>query len=266
LAGIALLGATGKMGRAILPLLAASDDLVLAGALASPRNPAVGQDAGVVAGLRPLGVTLTDDPDRALAGAQIALDFTRAGASLTHARACARRGVQVVVGTTGHDETARRELGDLARSVAMVIAPNLSLGVNLLLRLAEIAAGALPQYDAEIFEAHHRDKVDAPSGTALALGEVVARARGTSLDRSAVYSRRGDTGARAAGAIGFSVLRAGDIVGEHRLVLAGPGERVELAHLAHDRSAFARGALAAARWLAQGRKPGLYGMKDVLGL
>ena len=264
--GIALFGATGKMGRAILPLLAASDQLMLTGALASPGNPAIGQDAGSVAGLPPLGVAVTDDPDRALAGARVALDFTRASASLTHARACARRGVSVVIGTTGHDEAARRELGDLARSVAVVLAPNLSLGVNLLLRLAEVAAGALPEYDAEIFEAHHRDKADAPSGTALALGETVARARGTSLDRSAVYTRRGDTGPRADGAIGFSVVRAGDIVGEHRLVLAGPGERVELAHLAQDRSGFARGALAAARWLAQGRKPGFYTMKDVLGL
>jgi 4-hydroxy-tetrahydrodipicolinate reductase len=264
--GIALFGSTGKMGRAILPLLAASDDLVLTGALASPGNPAVGQDAGGVAGLPPLRVVVTDDPELALTGARVALDFTRAGASLTHARVCARRGVPVVIGTTGHDEPARREVEDLARSVAIVLAPNLSLGVNLLFRLAELAAGALPQYDAEIFEAHHRDKVDAPSGTALALGEAVARARSTSLDRSAVYARRGDSGPRAAGAIGFSVLRAGDIVGEHRLVLAGSGERIELSHLAQDRSGFARGALAAARWLAQGRKPGLYGMRDVLGL
>jgi 4-hydroxy-tetrahydrodipicolinate reductase len=174
--------------------------------------------------------------------------------------------VPIVIGTTGHDGAARGELGELARSVAILLAPNLSLGVNLLFRLAEVAAEALPGYDAEIFEAHHRDKVDAPSGTALELGEAVARARGTALDRAAVYTRYGTIGPRAAGAIGFSVLRAGDIVGEHRLVLAGPGERVELGHVAQDRSGFARGALAAARWLAQGRKPGLYAMKDVLGL
>jgi 4-hydroxy-tetrahydrodipicolinate reductase len=254
------------MGRAILPLLAASDDLVLTGALASPGNPAVGQDAGAIAGLPGLGVAVTDDPERALAGAAVAVDFTRAGASLTHARVCARRGVPLVIGTTGHDETARREIEDLARSVPLVVAPNLSLGVNLLLRLAEIAAGALPAYDAEIYEAHHAGKVDAPSGTALALGEAVARARGSSLDALAVYARRGDTGSRTPGTIGFSVLRAGDIVGEHRLMLAGPGERVELAHLAQDRSGFARGALVAARWLGQGRTAGLYDMKDVLGL
>jgi 4-hydroxy-tetrahydrodipicolinate reductase len=254
------------MGRAVLPLLAASDDLVLTGALTSPGNPAVGRDAGAIAGLSGLGVVVTDDPDRALAGAGVAVDFTRAGASLTHTQACARRGVPLVIGTTGHDEAERREIENLARAVPVVVAPNLSLGVNLLFRLAEIAAGTLPAYDAEIYEAHHAGKVDAPSGTALALGEAVARARGSSLEASAVYSRRGDTGPRTPGTIGFSVLRAGDIVGEHRLMLAGAGERVELAHLAQDRSGFARGALAAARWLLEGRPPALYGMKDVLGL
>jgi len=265
--GIALFGATGKMGRAILPLIAVSDDLVLKGAVASPGNPAIGRDAALIAGLAPLGVVVTDDPDTGLAGADVAIDFTRPAASLTHARACARLGVPLVIGTTGHDAAGRRELEALARSAAVVLAPNMSLGVNLLLRLAELAARALPaSYDAEIFEAHHRDKVDAPSGTALALGTAVASARGTTLDESAVYVRHGDAGARRAGAIGFSVLRAGDIVGEHRLVFAGPGERLELAHLAQDRSGFARGALAAARWLAAGRKPGLYGMHDVLGL
>jgi 4-hydroxy-tetrahydrodipicolinate reductase len=257
LAGIALFGATGKMGRAVVPLIAASDHFVLTGALVSSGSPAVGQDAGSLVGLPNLGIPLTDDPDLALAGAEVAVDFTRAAASLAHARACARRGVPVVIGTTGHDPAARGELETLARSLALVLAPNLSLGMNVLLRLAELAARALPApYDTEIFEAHHRDKVDAPSGTALALGEVVAQARGTSLEHAAVYTRSGHTGPRAAGAI----------VGEHRLVLAGPGERVELAHVAQDRSGFARGALAAARWLLGGRKPGLYGMRDVLGL
>ena len=265
--GIALFGATGKMGRAILPLIVASDDLVLTGALASPRNPAIGQDAGVVAGLAPLGVLVTDDPDRAIAAARVAIDFTRPAASLTHARACARTGCALAIGTTGHDAAARGELEQFARSIAVVSAPNMSLGVNLLLRLAELAARILPpQYDAEIVEAHHRDKVDAPSGTALAIGDVVARGRGTRLTDSAVYARHGACGPRSEGSIGFSVVRAGDIVGEHRLVFAGPGERVELAHLAQDRSGFARGAVAAARWLAAGRKPGLYGMQDVLGL
>jgi 4-hydroxy-tetrahydrodipicolinate reductase len=265
--GIAVFGATGKMGRALLPLIAASGDLTVSGALASPGNPAVGRDAGELAGLAPVAVAVTDDPERALAGAAVAIDFTRPAVSLTVARACARRGCPLVIGTTGHDQDGRRELVALARSLPVVLAPNMSLGVNLLLRLAALAAGALPgQYDAEIFEAHHRDKVDAPSGTALALGEAVARARGSTLADAAVYERHGDTGPRSAGTIGFSVLRAGDIVGEHRLVFAGPAERVELAHVAQDRSAFARGALAAARWLAAGRQPGLYGMDAVLGL
>jgi len=265
--GIALFGATGKMGRAILPLIGASDDLVLTGALASPGNPEIGRDAGEVAGLAPFGAVVTDDPDSALAGAEVAIDFTRPAASLIHARACARRSCPLVIGTTGHDESGRRELTAVARSLAVILAPNMSVGVNLLFRLAELAARALPEhYDAEIFEAHHRDKVDAPSGTAIRLGEAVAVARGRKLADSAVYARQGDTGPRPAGAIGFSVLRAGDIVGEHRLVFAGPGERVELVHLAQDRSGFARGALAAARWLTAGRKPGLYGMHDVLGL
>jgi 4-hydroxy-tetrahydrodipicolinate reductase len=265
--GIALFGATGRMGRAILPLIAASEDLALTGALAARGNPAIGRDAGTIVAIPALGALVTDDPERALDGAQVAIDFTRPAAAVAHARACLARGCPVVIGTTGHDAAARRELATVAEAVPVVLAPNMSLGVNLLLRLAALAARALPpQYDAEIFEAHHRDKLDAPSGTALALGEAVAHARRTSLAESAVYSRVGSAEARPPGAIGFSVLRAGEIVGEHRVVFAGPGERIELAHLAQDRSGFARGALVAARWLVTGRKPGLYTMQDVLGL
>jgi 4-hydroxy-tetrahydrodipicolinate reductase len=265
---IALFGATGRMGRQILPLIAASDDLRLTGALAASGNPAIGRDAATIVALPALGAVVTDDVERALDGAQLAIDFTRPAASVAHARACAARGCPIVIGTTGHDAAAHRELTSVAGVVPVLLAPNMSLGVNLLLRLAELAARALPgEYDAEIFEAHHRDKLDSPSGTALALGEAVARARGTTLAESAVYSRVGAAaGPRPPGAIGFSVLRAGEIVGEHRLVFAGPGERVELAHHAADRSGFARGALAAARWLASGRKPGLYRMPDVFGL
>ncbi len=265
--GIALFGATGRMGRQILPLIAASDDLRLTGALAASGNPAIGRDAGTTVALPALGAVLTDDVERALDGAQLAIDFTRPAASVAHARACAARGCPIVIGTTGHDAAAHRELTAIAGVVPVLLAPNTSVGVTLLLRLAELAARALPgEYDAEIFEAHHRDKLDSPSGTALALGEAVARARGTTLAESAVYSRVGAAGPRPPGAIGFSVLRAGEIVGEHRLVFAGPGERVELVHHAQDRSGFARGALAAARWLASGRTPGLYGMQDVFAL
>jgi 4-hydroxy-tetrahydrodipicolinate reductase len=264
---IAVFGATGRMGRTILPLIAASDDLTLTGALVSPGSTAIGRDAGAITGDAATGVVVTDDPERSLEGAEVAIDFTRPADSVAHAEVCARRGCPIVVGTTGHDSAARLALEAVARTLPVVLAPNMSLGVTLLLRLAELAARGLPsEYDAEIFEAHHRDKVDAPSGTALALGAAVARARGTSLDEAAVYVRAGATGPRPEGAIGFSVLRAGDIVGEHRLVFAGPGERLELQHVAHDRSGFARGALTAARWLAAGHEPGLYGMTDVLGL
>lgn len=264
---IAVFGAAGRMGRTILPLIASSDDLTLTGALVSCGSTLVGRDAGAITGAAATGVILTDDPERALDGAEVAVDFTRPAASVVHAEVCARRGCPIAVGTTGHDSAARLALEAVARTVPVVLAPNMSLGVTLLLRLAELAARVLPaQYDAEIFEAHHRGKVDAPSGTALALGTAVARARGTGLDEVAVYARAGEAGPRPEGAIGFSVLRAGDIVGDHRLVFAGPGERLELAHIAHDRAGFARGALAAARWLATGHEPGLYGMADVLGL
>lgn len=263
---IAMLGASGRMGRTIVPLLAGSADLRLSGALAAPGDAAVGQDAGVVAGLLPLSLAVTSDPDRALDGAEVAIDFTLPAASLANARACRRRKIALVIGTTGHDEPAREELARIAREIPIVMAPNMSLGVNLLFRLAELAARALDEsYDAEILEAHHRNKVDAPSGTALGLGRAVAQGRGTTLDRAAVYARHGTTGARASGTIGFSVVRGGDIVGDHRVIFAGPGEQVELAHHAQDRSGFARGALAAARWVA-GRPPGLYSMQDVLGL
>jgi 4-hydroxy-tetrahydrodipicolinate reductase len=196
----------------------------------------------------------------------VAIDFTLPAPSLAHARRCAAAGIPLVIGTTGHDDAGRAELARLAATIPVVLAPNMSLGVNLLFRLAELAARALGSgYDAEIVEAHHRHKVDAPSGTALGLGHAVARGRGTTLEQVAVYGRSGSSGPRPEGAIGFAVVRGGDIVGDHRLVFAGPGERVELAHHAEDRSAFARGALVAARWVT-GRPPGLYSMQDVLGL
>jgi len=263
---VAMLGASGRMGRAIIPLLTESDDLSLSGALAAADDPRIGDDAGVVAGVAPLGVPLSGDGGKALEGAEVAIDFTLPGASLHHVRLCAERSVPVVIGTTGHDASARAEIEDIARRIAVVMAPNMSPGVNLVFKLAELAARALDDsYDAEIFEAHHRHKVDAPSGTALGLGRAVARGRGSTLDELAVYSRHGETGPRPPGAIGFSVVRAGEIVGEHRVIFAGAGERIELVHQAQDRSGFARGALLAARWVV-GRPPGLYSMFDVLGL
>jgi 4-hydroxy-tetrahydrodipicolinate reductase len=263
---VAMLGASGRMGRNIVPLLSRGNDLRLSGALAVAGDPAIGQDAGLMAGVAPLGVAVTSDVDRALEGAEVAIDFTLPVPSLDHARRCSEAGIPLVIGTTGHDAGGRAALERHARSVPIVLAPNMSLGVNLLLKLAELAARSLgPDYDAEIVEAHHRYKVDAPSGTALALGRAVARGRGATLEELAVYDRHGAPGPRPEGAIGFAVIRGGDIAGDHRLVFAGPGERVELAHHAEDRSAFARGALAAARWVI-GRPPALYSMQDVLGL
>ena len=263
---VALLGATGRMGRTLVPLIASDPDLRLSGALAAAGDPAVGHDAGVLAGTAALAVAITDDPDRALEGASVAIDFTLPAPSLQHARRCRARSLPLVIGTTGHDEAARDELGRLAESIPIVLAPNMSLGVNLLFKLAELAARALDaRYDVEIVEAHHRNKVDAPSGTALGLGRAVAQGRGTTLESAAVYARHGATGPRPDGAIGFSVVRGGEIVGDHRVIFAGPGEQIELAHHAQDRSGFARGALVAARWVT-GRPPGLYSMLDVLGL
>jgi 4-hydroxy-tetrahydrodipicolinate reductase len=263
---VAMLGASGRMGRTIVPLLAEAANLTLSGALAAPGDPGLGQDAGVLAGIPPLAVTVTADPSIALANAQVAIDFTLPAVSAANARLCCGLGCALVVGTTGHDAAQRQAIELAARDIPVVLAPNMSLGVNLLIRLAELAARALDeQYDIEIFEAHHRNKVDAPSGTALGLGAAAARGRGTTLDSVAEYARHGHTGVRERGRIGFSVLRGGDIVGEHRLVFAGPGEQVELVHNAQDRSGFARGALVAARWVA-GRPPGLYSMLDVLGL
>lgn len=263
---VALLGASGRMGRTLVPLVLEGEGLRLSGALAAPDDPAIGQDAGVLAGTAPVAVVVTDDPGRALADAQVAIDFTLPAASVTHARVCRERSVPMVIGTTGHDATARAVLAKVAESIPIVMAPNMSLGVNVLFKLAELAARALDvSYDAEILEAHHRHKVDAPSGTALGLGQAVAQGRGTTLEKVAIYSRHGTTGPRPAGGIGFSVQRGGDIVGDHRVVFAGPGEQVELVHHAQDRSGFARGALAAARWVV-GRPPGSYSMLDVLGL
>ncbi|MFO1408702.1 MAG: 4-hydroxy-tetrahydrodipicolinate reductase [Steroidobacteraceae bacterium] len=263
---VAMLGASGRMGRAIVPLIVEAGDVTLTGALAAAQDPSIGHDAGVLSGVAPCGVAVTDDPAVALRGAAVSIDFTRPDASVEHARLCREAGCALVVGTTGHDAAERARLEAVTDRIPVVIAPNMSLGVNLLFRLAELAARALDTgYDIEIFEAHHRHKVDAPSGTALGLGRAAATGRGGRLEDLADYIRHGQTGARVPGRIGFSVMRGGDIVGEHRLVFAGPGEQVELSHLAQDRSSFARGAIAAARWAA-GRPPGLYTMADVLGL
>jgi 4-hydroxy-tetrahydrodipicolinate reductase len=271
--GIAIFGITGRMGQSLVRALGegvaglgaapVADSLVLSGALASASSSRLGEDAALAG--TSTGIKITADVHTALAGARVAADFSLPLGVADHVRECRARGVPLLVGTTGLDAATRDALAAAARDIPVLIAPNTSLGVAVLNHLAGIAAGALGEgYEVEIAEAHHRMKRDAPSGTALALGDAVARARGKDLDSLAVYGR-GGSGARKAGSIGFSVVRAGDIVGEHTVLLAGEGERLELTHRATDRMVFARGALRAAAWLI-GRPAGTYGMADVLGL
>lgn len=264
---IAILGAAGRMGTTLVRLIQADPERYrLSGALSIADDPRLGDDAGVVAGTDACGVALSANLEEALAGASVAIDFTLPSATSTHLAACQAAGVPLVLGTTGIDEETLRLLGDTARELPIVYARNFSVGVTLLTALTRQAAARLgSEYDAEIIEAHHRAKRDAPSGTALALGEAVAQGRGVTLSEVADWSRHGDTGARQSGHVGFAVVRGGSIVGEHTVLFAADEERLELTHHAVDRSVFARGALRAARWLAA-RPPGLYDMEHVLGL
>jgi 4-hydroxy-tetrahydrodipicolinate reductase len=262
---IAILGATGRMGRALLQALDEVPGATLAGAGASANSQWLGKDAAAPGGGKARGVTIGDAPT-AVRTANVAIDFSLPAATAANLQACEATRCAMVIGTTGHDEHTRAAIDAAARRIPIVLAPNTSLGVNLLLKLAELAARALDDsYDLEIFEAHHRHKKDAPSGTALALGRAVAAGRKVSLDEVADYARHGETGERRRGAIGFSVFRGGDVVGDHTVTFAGVGERIELTHRASDRMAFARGAMKAARWV-QGKPAGLYSMQDVLGL
>ena len=255
------------MGRSLLQAIHDGTDYELAGALASVGSPALGVDAGELVGLgRRLGVVVTADRAAALASADVALDFTVATAAGANLAACVARGCALLIGTTGLDAGLKAAIDAAASSIAVIEAPNTSLGVNLLAQLVAQAAASLPpEYDIDILEAHHRYKVDAPSGTARRLAEAAAAGRGTSLAAVTSGVRAAGGTARRAGSIGFAVVRAGDIVGEHTVLLAGPGERLELSHRAHDRMTFAYGALRAAAWL-RGRAAGRYGMADVLGL
>lgn len=262
---IAVAGASGRMGRMLIDAVLASADCRLSGAFDLPGSPAVGRDAGAFAG-RSTGVEVAADVDRGLAGADVLIDFTRPDGTLAHLAACARLGVRAVVGTTGFTPQQKAEVATLAGRTAMVVAANMSVGVNVMLQLLAQAARALGDgYDIEVVEAHHRHKVDAPSGTALAMGEVLATARGVDLAASGVFERHGHTGERAPGSIGFATVRGGDIVGDHLVMFCGTGERIEIAHRSSSRANYADGSLRAARFL-RGRDPGLYGMADVLGL
>ncbi len=262
---VAVAGASGRMGRMLIEAVLASGDCALSGALEHAGSPALGQDAGAFLG-RTAGVAITADLRAGLAGADVLIDFTRPEGTLAHLALCAELGVRAVVGTTGFTPAQKAEIAARAQQVAVVFAANMSVGVNVMLRLLDQAARALgPGYDIEVLEAHHRHKVDAPSGTALAMGEVLAQARGIDLATEGVFARHGHTGERPEGAIGFATLRGGDIVGEHTVYFAGTGERLEISHKSGSRANYADGSLRAARFLA-GRGPGLYGMDDVLGL
>jgi 4-hydroxy-tetrahydrodipicolinate reductase len=262
---IVIAGSSGRMGRMLIEAVLASADLQLHGALDVASSPALGQDAGAFLG-RNTGVTISADLDGALTGADVLIDFTRPEGTLAHLAACACLGVNAVVGTTGFSEAQKAEIGILAQTVAIVMAPNMSVGVNVVLRLLDVAARALSEgYDIEVIEAHHRHKVDAPSGTALKMGEVLAQALGRDLKTCGVFAREGVTGERDPSTIGFSTIRGGDIVGDHTVLFAGTGERIEISHRSSSRAGYAQGSLRAARFLATHRT-GLFGMNDVLGM
>ena len=262
---VAIAGASGRMGRTLLEAVLCAADLRLSGALDQAGSPAIGSDAASFLG-RTSGVLIEAELSRGLAGAQVLIDFTRPQGTLAHLRLCAERGVAAVIGTTGFSAAEQAEIAGHAQRIPIVMAPNMSVGVNVVFKLLAIAAAALQDgYDIEIVEAHHRHKVDAPSGTALKMGEIVAGALGRELADCAVHDRHGTTGERAAGTIGFSTVRGGDIVGDHTVLFAGTGERIEITHRSTSRATYAEGSLRAARFLA-GRPAGLYGMQDVLAI
>ena len=258
-------GASGRMGHMLIEALRAADDCQLAGALDLPSSPAIGNDAAAFLG-HASGVPVLADVRAALAQAQVLIDFTRPEGTMAHLKACRELGVNAVIGTTGFGEGQKEKIADAARDIAVVMAPNMSVGVNVTLKLLEMAAAALATgYDIEIIEVHHRHKVDAPSGTALKMGEVIAQALGRDLKNCAVFDRHGVAGERDPSSIGFASMRGGDIVGDHTVLFAGTGERIEITHRAGSRATYAQGSLRAVRFLA-GKRSGLYDMFDVLGL
>jgi len=262
---IAIAGSSGRMGLALIEALAGSTDARLAAALEQDGNPCLGRDAGELIGA-PSGVRISADVDGGLAQADCLIDFTRPAGTLKHLEVCRSRGVPLVIGTTGFDTAGKLAIQDASREIPIVFAPNMAVGVNLVFRLLDVAARALSDgYDVEIIEAHHRHKIDAPSGTALRMGEVVAAALGRNLAECAVYGREGHTGERPAPQIGFATVRGGDIVGDHTVLFAGTGERIEITHKAASRMPYALGALRAAHYM-RGKTHGLYDMQDVLGL
>lgn len=263
---IGIVGAGGRMGRLLVQLCHETDGMTVSAASEQPGSDLVGADAGELAGIGKLGVTLGDNAEAVFEAADVAIEFSIPSATAAHAALAAKHGCAFVIGTTGLDADQERQLEAAAKSVAVVYAPNMSVVVNVFMNLVEKVASVLgPDYDIEIMEMHHKHKIDAPSGTAVGLGKAAARGRDVNLDDVAIWSREGETGPRPDGAIGFATLRGADVVGEHTVYFAGAGERLELSHRCTDRSLFGRGAVRAAAWV--GDKPaGLYSMNDVLGL
>ena len=262
---IAVAGASGRMGQMLIDAIRAADDCRLTGALDVVSSPAIGLDAGAATG-QPTGVLIASDLRFGLADSQVLIDFTRPEGTLEHLKVCRALGVAMVIGTTGFTEAQKAEIDAASKDIAIMMAPNMSVGVNVTLKLLEMAARALSTgYDIEIIEAHHRHKVDAPSGTALKMGEVIADALGRNLKDCAVYAREGVTGERDPSSIGFATIRGGDIVGDHTVLFAGTGERIEISHKSSSRATYAQGSLRAVRFLAD-KKAGLFNMFDVLGL
>ena len=263
---IAVAGASGRMGLCLIRAAVLTDKAALVVALARPDSAAVGKDAGELAGIGALGVKVVDNLSSVVDQFDVLIDFTRPDASMAFIELCRKAGKKIVIGTTGYSDAQKAVIAEAAKDVAIVLAPNMSIGVNLALKLLEMTAKVMGDYsDIEIIEAHHRHKVDAPSGTALRMGEVIANALGRDLEGCAIYGREGNTGERDRKTIGFSTIRAGDIVGEHTVMFADEGERLEITHKATSRMTFANGAVRAATWLKD-KSNGLYDMQDVLGL
>ncbi len=261
---IAVAGAAGRMGRNLVVACAACENTILTQATDKPGNSLIGQDAGVVAGIEAQNVFIADhlDADKF----EVLIDFTHPSVTSNHVDYCLKHNKKMVIGTTGANSELEQKLRDAGESIAIMYAPNMSVGVNLCLRLLQTAAKALgDSVDIEIIEAHHRHKVDAPSGTAIKMGQVIAESLGRNLDDCAVYGREGQTGARERKTIGFETIRAGDIVGEHTVMFADEGERIEITHKASSRMTFANGAIRASQWIQQ-KEHGLFGMQDVLGI
>ncbi len=263
---ITLAGAAGRMGRAIACAIGENPQVELVSALERPGHPLLGRDVGEVAGIGKIGVRITDNCERAIGRADVVIDFSTPQSSITNLEVAERRNRAIVIGTTGFSPAQRERIKVLSRNTRVVMAPNMSVGVNLLFKLAHDTASIIGRdYDIEIVEYHHRHKKDAPSGTAIRLAEMIAKALGRNLEEVAVYERRGITGERRDEEIGIQSIRAGDIVGEHTVIFAGGGERIELTHRAHSRDTFAVGAVRAAIWIV-GKPNGLYDMQDVLGI